>query len=307
IWRYRNIYRTRRRYSAVGGVADRARAGSWYCQSRAAIASRAQSPTSQRKRTARMSASLRDIQRTLQNYLLDRGGDMAGLIVQTPSAPRAVRLGIYANAYRARIVEAVAVDYPCLRKYLGQQQFTALVHAYLTAHPSRHFSIRWLGDGLCDFMQATAPYREHRDVCDLTLFERALSRAFDAEDIKPLDATSLANLSPQQWAGLKLTFAPSLQVLQLHTNAPQLWKALQAEAQPDPVPVQAQAWLVWRQGLRLMFRPAQILEVLALNLFRQGETFTEVCVRLAEHLPEQQVAPHAVGLLQQWLREEWVA
>jgi hypothetical protein len=103
-----------------------------------------------------------------------------------------------------------------------------------------------------------------------------------------------------------LRFAPSLQVLALHTNAPQLWQALHAEQAPPAVTsaTGAQTWLVWRQQLKLMFRLADPLEIFALEQFRDGATFDTVCALLATHLPEEQVPVRAVSFLQQWLQDE---
>jgi hypothetical protein len=256
-----------------------------------------------------MTATLKAIQATLQRYLLEPQHAPHDLVVETEKVPREVRLGIYANAYRARIVEAMAADYQSLKVYLGDDAFEALILAYIDAHPSQYFSMRWVGSKLGEFIQRTAPYSDHPDLYELAHFEWALCHAFDAPDATPMTANTLAALAPEQWSDLTLQFSPSLQLIALQTNAPQLWRALNAEEAPPAVSTVAikQVWLVWRQQLKLMFRPADTLEVIALEQFQHGGSFGDVCALLANHLPEDEVPLRAAGLLQQWLQDELIS
>lgn len=254
-----------------------------------------------------MSAALRELQRQLQNYLLAPETIPEGLIVETAAVPQRTRLGIYANAYRARIVEALGVDYRGLRSYLGDAAFERLALAYIAAHPSRQRSLRRVGAQLAEFIRATPPYDAHRDLHELAQFEWALCHAFDAADAMPLDSEMLAALPPERWAELALQFTPTLRTLTLHTNAPALWQALQNDAPPPAVEEgAAQTWLVWRRQLKLLFRTADAVEAIALRQFLRGISFGDVCASLADHLPADAVPARAVALLQQWLCDELV-
>ena len=55
------------------------------------------------------------------------------------------RLEIYNRQYWYRVLGALAEDFPALRAVVGGRAFEALSIAYLTAHPSRSFSLRNLG------------------------------------------------------------------------------------------------------------------------------------------------------------------
>ncbi|MDB6061630.1 MAG: hypothetical protein JWM78_1733 [Verrucomicrobiaceae bacterium] len=255
-----------------------------------------------------MTATLKQIQQTLQNYLLDPQSLPSDLVVETEKVTKVTRLGIYGNAYRVRIVEALAADYQSLKIYLGDDAFAELIIAYIEVHPSHYFSMRWVGSDLCEFIRTTPPYCEHLDLYELAHFEWTLCHAFDAVQKKLLSANYFAALLPEQWTDLLLEFAPSLQIIALSTNTPQLWRALNADENPPAVVAQdiAQPWLVWRQQLKLMFRPATPLEVTALAHFQQGYSFSAVCELLSNYLPEQQVPAQAVGLLQQWLQDELI-
>src|SRR5271168_4040305 len=58
------------------------------------------------------------------------------------------RLEIYNRQYWFRVLSAFAEDFPGLRAVLGERRFDALAKAYLTACPSRSFTLRNLGSRL---------------------------------------------------------------------------------------------------------------------------------------------------------------
>src|ERR1700739_2193651 len=52
------------------------------------------------------------------------------------------RLEIYNRQYWFRVLGALAEDFPALRSVVGARAFEAISVAYLTAHPSRSFTLR---------------------------------------------------------------------------------------------------------------------------------------------------------------------
>ena len=62
--------------------------------------------------------------------------------------PLRSRLRIYADAYRLRLTDALAHNYPCLQQLLGAEAFAALAQRYLDEHPSTSVSVRWFGHQL---------------------------------------------------------------------------------------------------------------------------------------------------------------
>lgn len=266
-----------------------------------------------------MSELLR-IQRALQNHLLQNpplqnpvlGSDdtdvnaaLSSLIVESERVPRATRLHIYANAYRARIAEALSVDFSGLHTYVGDEALAELIDAYIERHPSHYFSLRNTGSELANYLKMTAPYAEHAELHELAQFEWALCHAFDAADAMCADAAYFSTLPPQQWPDITLQFLPSLRILSMRSNAPEIWKSLNAEKAPPVVEISAkeQPWIVWRRELKILFRPLDAVEKIALDIFMRGETFSNVCNELAEELPESEVPQRSVNILQQWLAD----
>lgn len=249
--------------------------------------------------------TLAAVQKLLQAHLLDPAVAPGDLVAATAAVPGAVRLGIYANAYRVRLVEALAADFAVLHQYLGDAAFAELVQAYLQQFPSRHFSLRPLGQHLEGFLGSCSPYAEHAELRELACFEWALCNAFDAADADVIDGAALAQLAPEQWAQLRFGFHPSLQVIALNSNVPALWQALNAGSAPPSLQFAATpvSWLVWRCELRLLFRPLDTAEADCLACCRSGGSFGDACVALAGHCADDEVPLRAVGLLQQWLRD----
>jgi hypothetical protein len=227
----------------------------------------------------------------------------ADFIVATTAVTRETRLEIYANAYRARCVDALAADFSALQGYLGDAEFERLVHAYIETYPSQHFSLRYLGGQLCDFVYTHAPYNEHRDIYELAQFEWALCHAFDAADADTLGIEELRRIDAAAWPELQLQFHPSLRLLLLFGNAPALWHALNDEHSPPQFVVEnsARPWIVWRHQLRLLFRPLLENEMLVLEAFRADANFAQACERLSEVIAADQVPATIAALIQQWL------
>lgn len=249
--------------------------------------------------------SLAGLQHALQQFLLDPGTDPGSIVVGTARIPREVRLAIYANGYRSRCVEALTTDFAGVHAYLGDEAFATLIHAYLAVHPSRFFSLRWLGQSLPGFLQLTPPYSEHPELHELALFEWALCNAFDAADAEVIGVPQLAQLTGEEWPRLRLAFHPSLQHVDLSTNAPAIWSALNAEQAPPPPELTdtAARWNVWRQDLTLLFRSLTTEETACLECFQHGATFSEVCLRLCELMDATAVPAFAAGKIRQWLDE----
>ncbi len=235
--------------------------------------------------------------------------DVQAAIVGKTPAPECLaikeRLAVYRNAYRLRLIEALAVNYPMLACWLGEESFAKMAESYIAAFPSRVRSIRWFGCHLPEFLRACFPWMERPELAELAVFEWSLGLAFDCADADPLAPESLAQIPPQRWPKLRLKLHPSVRLETLYYPVPQVWKALQAGA---PLPVcqrldAAVTWLLWRRGVRMFFRSLAEPERLALQAVQAGQAFAELCAGLAQWRYSTDVAQYIAGLLRQWLAE----
>jgi hypothetical protein len=245
---------------------------------------------------------LRELQRELQSYLLGEPSAIAAAIVVAPPLPVAERLGIYRNAYRVRLIEALDDTYPHLHAVLGDEVFSALGEGFVAAHPSVYRSIRWYGAELSQFLLDNAPYAEQPILAELALLEWTLAEVFDAPDAEPVGRAAFSAIDPEAWGELRFEFHPSLRRLFLQWNTAAVWQALSSgEAPPDPQCADAAApWLVWRQNLQNYFRSMPADEAVALDCALRGDSFAEICEALAEWLAEDGIPLRAAGLLGVW-------
>lgn len=130
------------------------------------------------------------------------------------------RLEIYNRQYWYRILGSLAEDFPALRAVIGGRAFDALSVAYLTAHPSRSFTLRNLGSKLIEFVGANPQYagRRHRLAIDVARIEWAFVEAFDCAERDPLTIEQIATLD----ADSRLALQPHLQLVELDYPADHL-------------------------------------------------------------------------------------
>jgi hypothetical protein len=244
--------------------------------------------------------SLADLQWRFQSALLSPAASTPGFVAAASPSEAESRFGIYREAYRLRLAEALTADYPALRALLGAEAFADLARAYAESRPSRHYSIRWAGAGLAEFLI------DRPELADLATFEWALSEAFDAADATPVDAAALRALPVERWPEMRLSFHPSLRRIVLNHNAVALWRAV-LEGKPLPglrPETGAGNWLVWRRGLAVYYRPLGEGEAWALDAARNDAPFADWCEGLSRIADgAEDAAAAAVRLLHTWLAD----
>jgi hypothetical protein len=249
-------------------------------------------------------SALAQLQGDLQRHVLSGDAAIVDAVKATPAVPAATRLGIYSNAYRIRLAEALAANMPRLKELLGDEQFGAVAAAYVDAHPSQFASIRWFGDRLAQVLAQSQPSQPW--LAELARWEWALAASFDASDATPVGVECLATVAPDAWGDLRLQFHPSVQFLELATNAQALFKSLAEEATP-PQPAlleRPQPWLLWRQDLKTQYRSLDPAEATAIRIMRDGGTFGAMCEALCEWHDGDEVPMIAAGMLKRWIVEE---
>jgi hypothetical protein len=252
---------------------------------------------------------LRELQEQLQSHLLNGDPRIVQRIVSTPRVNAPARLAIYSDAYRLRLLEALRVDFPALQTLAGDAEFERIGRAYLDAHPSGHFSIRYFGQHLSAFLQTDDRWREQPVYAEMAAFEWALGLSFDAADSPLIGVEDVAAIPPGAWAHMRLELHPSLQRLDLLWNVPGLWKAIDEELPPQAPAAADQplAWVIWRRELKTYFRSASVDEACALDLLRQGECFATLCEGLCEWVDETQAAAQAAIYLRRWVQDGLVS
>jgi hypothetical protein len=216
-----------------------------------------------------------------------------------------VRLEVYANAWFERLRGCLAEDFGTLAARLGSDAFHDLVKLYLLAHPPRHFSLRYAGERLPEFLavhQAAELFRTRwPEAADLAALEWALADVFDAPDAATLSSETLASLAPEAWAGLRLAPVAALRLLELAWPVQRLRRAFDAD---EPLPAlvpEPTSICVWRKQERVFYRPLSPLEAACLRALARGESFGDLCERVAAEAGQGEAVPLLLGWLRRWL------
>ena len=114
------------------------------------------------------------------------------------------RLDIYRDMYLLRMEEALAADYPAVKRLLGDDPFMQLVAHYVEVYPSRSYTLNRLGDYFPEFI-ATAGDLPKKDFChDLARLELALTSVFDADETPSLTEEAVQSVPPDAWETARL-------------------------------------------------------------------------------------------------------
>jgi hypothetical protein len=239
-------------------------------------------------------------QASLQAWLLHARPGMSPRVAGADDTDRAHRLRIYANAYRLRLLQVLAEDYPALRATVGTGGFDRLGTAYLRTHPSRHPSVRWFGAALAEWLRETGQPRAR---VALARFEWAQGDVFDSADMPPCSADDLQALPQEAWPALCLELVPALRMLDGIGNAPDRAAACAEGRAPPRWRDRRVTWLLWQQQFEVHWRALPADEARALALVAAGATFTDWCAVLDGPQP----AWRAASLLKRWLADGLVA
>jgi hypothetical protein len=180
------------------------------------------------------------------------------------------RLGIYADAYMARLVEALEEDFPALSRHIGRRAFHRLCRAYLKCFPSRSWSLNPLGRRMPEFL----PRRKAAG--DLARVEVAMSEVFDgqgAEALKPADFTKFASGT---LALARLEFVPAFKLLELDHAVNPYIDAVRQERGGLPPLRRKRSWIaVYRKEFQVWRLDLEEAAHAALSALLKGRTVAQ--------------------------------
>lgn len=252
--------------------------------------------------------SLKHLQSQFQSYLTDDA--LEALLPEITDDARLgarKRLAVYFDAYRLRLLDIMKIDFEKTYTLLGDHGFEDAFHAYLKAHPSTHFSVRYFGQHFADFLAKTAPFSEHPVVAEMATFEWLVSHTLDAADAPILKQEDLSAVSPQDWPFLQFLLHPSVISHCFAYDTPALWQDIDAEKDPRPAqklpePIR---WIFNRQGLKTLYRSCTPIENIIFEALLKKADFSEICEALLDHVDEEAIPLTAAQTLHNWVRDEF--
>lgn len=246
---------------------------------------------------------LATLQARFQKAIVDGDDEVLSEILDSPKEDRTVLLGVYRNAYSARLIDFLKNDYPKLRALLGDEQFDELATGYIGAYPSQTPNARWFGERFPDYLSKQTGIDHHLFLSELAALDQALNDVFDATDVPPLRLEDLAAVAPEDW--VDLSFAPNTAVrrLDLNSNAAEVWQALHNESEMPEIRTLSPAIpiIVSRGDGMASYRPMTADEAMMWDEAARGVKFSVLCEMLAMHGGEDDAATRAAGYLQNWI------
>ena len=110
------------------------------------------------------------------------------VVARSKNLTAAERMGIYANAYYARLLEVMRESFPVMARALGDETFDAFAFGYLQSFPSRSYTLDHLADHFVEFLQQTRPDDEDAAwadfLIDLARLEQTIAEVFDGPGIE---------------------------------------------------------------------------------------------------------------------------
>lgn len=197
-------------------------------------------------------------------------------------ADRVARLDVYAEGYFIRIADALAEDFPALRRAVGPANFLKLCADYLKHRPSRSWTLGEAGREFPEFIAAHPIAADARWLTDLARLEWAAVLAFHSSDEPALRADELQSVPEDRWAAARFGLDPSVQLLECGWPVQELWEAREGEAFQDAVNAlksEPTPLVVYRTGggaaVRRLDPPAFAL----LSAMAGGASLGELCAR----------------------------
>jgi len=165
-----------------------------------------------------------------------QGGESMQQVAETIIKPNdrlssTERLEIYSRSYWFRIISSLNEDFVGLRAVVGDDKFDALVQAYLTANPSRSFTLRNLGSRLESWLRANPQYiHPHEQLAlDMVRLEWADTECFDAAEDSALTLGDIAQLGEEP----QLHLQPHIQLVDLQYPVDKLLLEIREEADQE--------------------------------------------------------------------------
>ena len=224
-----------------------------------------------------------------------RRGELEKVIRRSRNLTAEQRLGIYANAYYARLMECLRESFPVLAKTLGRELFDEFAFDYLKVHPSTSYTLNRLGDRFADFLQATRPDKEEGGVgwpdflIDLARLEWSIEQVFDGPGVEgraAMSAEELGLVDPARFGSARVVMAPCVRLLSFRFPVNEYYSAARRVKEGEEMPAMPE---IGEQFLALTRREFVVRRIVLsagqhalLEALIAGRTVNEGLARAAE-------------------------
>jgi hypothetical protein len=164
---------------------------------------------------ANVETTLADAQNTMQKAIFQGSvfeSQPEDWILQKDNFSPSAQLNVYVEAYRSRLFDSVAEDYPQLKKYLGAEKFAEIISNFVEKNNSEHFNISRYSLKLPDFLSSTESVDKFAH--ELAMLESNILLVEDLPETKILQPEHLQKITAEDFMDLHISPRKALKLLE---------------------------------------------------------------------------------------------
>lgn len=217
------------------------------------------------------------------------------------------QLAVYVNAYRYRLYDVTAEEYPVLKYYVGEERFDRLLKDFVNIVHSNHFNVGRYSSLLPEFLAQTAMVDNF--ALEIAHLENVISQLVDWPETTVLEASDLAHITPEILMETVLYPRQALQLMAFNYPVNSYYRGVMEEKQPA-MPQQEKAFLVvFRHEDAVWRMDVEENEYYLLQKLFAGSTIGSALDLLQTELslPEDELATNLSLWFSRWMRNGLLA
>jgi hypothetical protein len=179
--------------------------------------------------------SLRELQERFAAGLLDPTGNPAVESIRADGIHASARLAIYRNNWHSGFTQTLSVQFPVVRRLVGEACFGQLSLAFLAGHPSRSGDLHHVGGAFPDFLGEHFAESGYLYLADVARLEWACQECLVAGDSEPLDPQTLRAIPVDAYGELRFTLRPASRLFHSAFPVMRIWEMNQADVAVNEV------------------------------------------------------------------------
>ena len=174
--------------------------------------------------------SLRDLQERFAIQLFESDSAPALDWVRADGISALARMEIYRNNLHAGFSKTLELEFPVIRRLVGQDYFRQLALAFLACHPSRSGDLHHVGAPFPDFLQRRLAHTKYSYLTDVARLEWAYQECLVAEDSTCLNPQTLRDIPVGAYSNLRFTIRSACRLVDSPFPILRIWEANQPDA-----------------------------------------------------------------------------
>jgi hypothetical protein len=181
-----------------------------------------------------MTPSLRDLQLAFASGVIDDARDVLAHL-RDGVFPAQRQFQIYRHNTFANLTDALATDYPVVRRLVGAEFFDYAADAFIRAHPPHSGNLHDFGSKFAGWLAQFPPAQTLPYLPDMARLEWARQEAYHAGDAAPLTIDALSAVPAERYGDVIFTLHPSVRRVTSEFPILRIWQANQSIACDETV------------------------------------------------------------------------